>query len=97
MVSDLQTVHPPFLLYIDLLNVGEVHLHLLMHMATRSAWNLGRQYARLFVVGSYPNLLRDRRDAAALSRVRLAALCAQLADQDPVCQDPILSDTTSKL
>jgi transcriptional regulator with XRE-family HTH domain len=32
----------------------------------------------------YPNLLREVRDSQALTRVQLAALCGQLAEQDPI-------------
>jgi len=34
--------------------------------------------------GVYPNQLREARDGASLSRARLAALCVQLAAQDPI-------------
>ncbi len=46
---------------------------------------------------TYPNELRTRRDAAALSRARLAALCAQRADQDPVRYTAVGESTINHL
>ncbi len=49
------------------------------------------------VDGAYPNKLRAARDAAALSRARLAALCAQLADTDPIRYTAVGESTINNL
>jgi DNA-binding XRE family transcriptional regulator len=45
----------------------------------------------------YPNKLRHAREAAFLSRKRLAALCAQLADADPVRYTAVGESTINHL
>ncbi len=47
--------------------------------------------------GAYSNRLRDHRDSAAISRARLAALCAQLADADPIRYTAVGESTINNL